>query len=444
MNLRPYIVLTIMLFASPANSILQAQSIIPYSHYYLNPSLYNPAYTGVSGHNEVFLNFRKQWAGFDGAPTTATFNLHMPLNYRTSIGITAFQDQIGIIRTTSGMATFAHQVYFGQLVEDIHKLSFGISAGIANSFLKDPDNPDDPAIPNNTTYFVNGQFGLYYQLKNFNVSFAIPTLFKTYVVSDLSFNKPGFEAFNNSVSSMSYLFNFTNISFEPFLIYRTSDITKQIEAMGIVKLKNIVWLGGSFRGDLGYSAFAGFQLAEQFKFGYAYEFYSSGIAGFNNGSHEIQIAFRIGKKQIKRTATEELTQTEPLVTEAKEEPKHEEPLTLLDTPVKPAEPIVENNPEVEIAESQPDPEPHKLDGEKLASGHYVVVGVFKFITNALTFKNQLTMANYPAELAFIPAEDYYIVYLGMNTDLGKARLLRDKYRQQSSYSLRETWILSIK
>lgn len=453
MNLRLSLSLLMVVCFWLSNAVATAQNIILYSHYFLNPSLYNPAYTGTSGHNEVFLNFRKQWTGFEGAPTTATLNLHLPLNYRTSLGINAFQDQIGIIRTTTGMATFAHQVYFGQRVEDVHKLSFGLSAGITNSFLKDPDNPDDPAIPNNTTYFFNGQFGVSYQLKNFNVSFAIPTLFKTYVVSDIGFNKPGFESLNNTVSSMSYRFNFTNISFEPFLIYRTSDITKQFEAMGIVRLKNLVWFGGSFRQDFGYSALAGFQLADQLKLGYAYEFYSSGVAGFNNGTHEVQFVIRVGKKQVKRPTPKEPTQYVPVVTEEKparpteelkEEPKPEEPAVPVITPTEPTEPIVVTKPEVEKTETEPEPQkPRKLNGEALATGHYVVVGVFKFQTNAKAYSDQLSKASYPAEMAYVPAKDYYIVHLGMDTNMEKAKALRDKYRQQSRYSLRDTWILTV-
>src|SRR5690606_5877992 len=236
---------------------------------------------------------------------------------------TAFQDQAGIVRTTSGMATFAYQVHLGTNMEQVHKLAFGISAGMTNSFLKDPDNPDDPAIANNTTSFLNGQFGLYYQVKNFNLSFGIPSFFKTYVVSDVGFNKPGIDAIKNTISSISYRFKFNAISFEPMFIYRTSETTNQFEGLGIVRIKELVWVGGGYRQDYGAMTLAGFQLADKLKLGYAYEFSTNGVSGFNNGTHEIQLALRVGKRQVQRPTPKTPVIPDPVVPEPQPEEQKE-------------------------------------------------------------------------------------------------------------------------
>jgi hypothetical protein len=55
----------------------------------------------------------------------------------------------------------------------------------------------------------------------------------------------------------------------------------------------------------------------------------------------------------------------------------------------------------------------------------------------------LKAAGYPAEMAFVPAKNYYIVHLGADPDIEKSKQLRDKYRQMSRYSLKDTWILSV-
>ncbi|MBX2963561.1 MAG: PorP/SprF family type IX secretion system membrane protein [Cyclobacteriaceae bacterium] len=454
MNLRPSLLL--LLFCVVLTFPALAQSTILYSSYYMNPSLYNPAFTGSSGYSELFLNFRRQWSGYEGAPTTGTLNVHLPLNFKTSLGFNAFQDKAGIIRTTSGMATFAYHVHFGNNVEDENRLSFGLSAGLTNSFLKDPDNPDDPAVANNTTYFLNGQFGLSYQLKNLNIAFGIPGLFNSYVVSDVGFNTPGFDQLKNTISSLSYRFDFSGLSFQPMVIYRTSELSNQFEALGIFTIKQLVWLGGSYRQDYGAAVLAGLQVVDKFRLGYAYEFSTDGVAEFNNGTHEIQLALRIGKKQVKRptptTKPEPVTTKEP---EPAEEPKPEEPTEIPEPQVaeipQPQQEVkpepVETKPEPietkpEVVEPEPE-KPRKLNGEELPPGHYVVVGVFKFQTNAKTYRDQLSKASYPAEMAYVPAKEYYIVHLGMDPDIEKAKALRDKYRQQSRYSLRDTWILSV-
>ena len=154
----------------------------------MNPSLYNPAFTGSSGYSELFLNFRRQWSGYEGAPTTGTLNVHLPLIF-AGLGFNAFQDKAGIIRTTSGMATFAYHVHFGNNVEDENRLSFGLSAGLTNSFLKDPDNPDDPAVANNYL-FSEWTVWLILPTQKPQHCFGIPGLFNSYVVSDVGLTHP--------------------------------------------------------------------------------------------------------------------------------------------------------------------------------------------------------------------------------------------------------------
>src|SRR6187431_1205155 len=80
---------------------LYAQQNLVYNHFFLNPSLYNPSYFGANRYTEVFLNYRKQWSGVNGAPSTATLNFHLPFNHKTAMGITAYQDEAGVLVTTT-------------------------------------------------------------------------------------------------------------------------------------------------------------------------------------------------------------------------------------------------------------------------------------------------------------------------------------------------------
>ena len=43
-----------------------------YSQAFINPLLINPGAAGFSGSQNLLLNYRNQWSGFNGAPTTAT------------------------------------------------------------------------------------------------------------------------------------------------------------------------------------------------------------------------------------------------------------------------------------------------------------------------------------------------------------------------------------
>lgn len=141
------------------------QQPLIYNHFYFNPYLYNPSYIAPSGYSELFLNYRNQWAGIKGAPITATVNLHVPFNYKSGIAVNFYNDEAGVLRTTSGMLSFAYNVYLGQRVENNHRIGFGLSVGVTNSYVDigEVDNPDDPAIATNNTLYLDGQVGIHYQ-----------------------------------------------------------------------------------------------------------------------------------------------------------------------------------------------------------------------------------------------------------------------------------------
>jgi cell division septation protein DedD len=84
-----------------------------------------------------------------------------------------------------------------------------------------------------------------------------------------------------------------------------------------------------------------------------------------------------------------------------------------------------------------------LDGKSLLQGHYVVVGAFRSIENAKSYASTLKKAGYPAEVAFHSEKGYYVVHMGNAATLEESHQLRDKYRQMSRYSFRDTWILTI-
>lgn len=431
-----------------------AQQNLFYSHYFLNPFLYNPSFVAPNGYSEMYLNYRKQWSGIEGAPTTGTVSIHLPLSYKAGFAVSGFQDQAGVLKTTTGLLTFAYHVYLGKTMDDVHKLSFGMSAGMTSSSI-DPDQQDDVSDPVvGATSSFDGQFGMHYQLKNLKLAFAIPRLFQTYVASDEGFTKPGIDQIKSTISSISYNFKLNHrLSFEPMATYRTYENTAaQYEGLGVLRIDNIGWIGGSYRQDYGASGFVGFNIKEKLKIGYAYEFATDQINAFGDGTHEVQLVLRLGKKK--------LTKPEPVKREEKtEEPMEEPAVEEVSTSV-----VVEN--EIEIADTKVDmpeskqpaltPEPlpkgdqivsekvvKSLNGNGLPPGHYVVVGAFHSVENAKNYTHTLKRTGYPAAVAFHPEKGYYIVHMTNAPTMDEAREARDKYRQMSRYSFRDTWILTI-
>jgi len=491
--------LILMVLLGFATAAFAQQNLI-YNHYFINPFLYNPAMIAPSGYSEVYLNYRKQWSGFEGAPQTATFNLQMPLSYKSGLAVTGFQDEAGLIKTTTGLVSFSYQIYLGKRVLDLHKIGFGISAGYTSSRVDsdDPNDFDDPVLGNRTSS-LDGQFGMYYQYNRFRLGFSIPRLFENYVASENSFNAKGISQIKNTSSFIAYDFKVSpTVSFEPIVTYRTyENLDDQIEALASLKFANIGWIGGAYRQDYGAFAFLGLNVKEKLKVGYAYEFATEQSDRIGYGTHEVQVVFRIGKKQFSRpqvlaankpqtTTTPVDDNTSPLdaprndeepqdqVTSddrvaidqqpAEQQPVVQEPVVqepvvqervaqpVQQQDVAREEPARETTPETTpvtrpVQETQPaneDPNAvRKLDGNTLAPGHYVVVGAFRNVQNALDYTATLKRAGYPAHVAYHPERAYYIVHMLNATTVEEARIQRDKYRQMSRYSFRDTWILSI-
>ena len=441
---------------------LQAQQNLMYSHYFLNPFLYNPSFVAPDGYAELYLNYRNQWAGIEGAPATGTISVHLPMNYKAAFAFTGYQDKAGVLKTTSGMLTFAYQIHLGSRASDNHKIGFGLSAGMMSTSIGPGNvNTSDPVIGRTSSF--DGQFGMHYQLKNLKIAFAIPRLFRTYVASQQGFNKPGLEQIKTTITSVSYNIKFGNrITVEPIATYRTyGNTTGQFEGLGVLRIDNVAWVGGSYRQDYGATAFVGMNIKDKIKLGYAYEFATNQINTFGSGTHELQLVLRLGKKKFSKPQSNNEGQSKQqlaIVSTAnvQEEPQPEKENIVQDevnkvsTEEAPREEIVQRSIERQIAQPPlPSDDEQKMEavkslsGEGLQIGHYVVVGAFRSVENAKSYMRTLKRTGYPADIAYHPQKQYYVVHMNKASTIEEARRLRDKYRQMSHYSLRDTWILSI-
>lgn len=74
---------------------VSAQQEQLYSHYDLNSSLFNPAYSGSTGVMNIVAISRRQWTDFNGAPDYAGITYDQPLNSQFALGLNLSQGTIG-------------------------------------------------------------------------------------------------------------------------------------------------------------------------------------------------------------------------------------------------------------------------------------------------------------------------------------------------------------
>jgi len=290
-------VLLVFMFIRPVFS----QELPLNSQIFLNPYYYNPAFAGFEDRPAFYLYRRQQWTGIEGAPETVGINFHTIFNKKISFGVYATNDKASIFNTSRALFTFGYRASF----DEFHYLSFAISAGAGfnNTDLSTID-PDDPAVANalQNSIFLDGNAGFNYYNNGFNLGLSLPKIFKNKALSDQSFTQGEISPLNDVIAMTSYRWEISenNFAFEPWIIYYyTKDLPGQFEAIGLFHLADVFWLGASYRQNYGMSGMVGLNIKDNFKFGYAYEFFTNELGSFNNGTHDIQLALVFGKKEKK-------------------------------------------------------------------------------------------------------------------------------------------------
>lgn len=156
----------------------KAQQEAMYTHYMYNTMTINPAYAGSRETFTATALHRSQWVGFEGAPTTQTLSLDIPvLGNIMGLGMSVMHDAIGPADNTSVFADYAYRIE----LNDWSHLSFGIEAGF-NYYDFDLKNltlekSNDKTFGEDSYDMApNIGLGVYYSTERFYAGLSIPKL----------------------------------------------------------------------------------------------------------------------------------------------------------------------------------------------------------------------------------------------------------------------------
>ena len=131
-----------------------------------NSFIWNPAMTAPESYWEMNVTHRREWTGFEDAPTTTLAAVQYPVwKHHLSVGGYFMNDKINPIVANSLGGTFAYKLELGR---QRNILSLGILAVINHFFVDGNDiqvlDDGDTAIPaaENTAFAPNVGFGIYY------------------------------------------------------------------------------------------------------------------------------------------------------------------------------------------------------------------------------------------------------------------------------------------
>ncbi len=294
-------IITIVSTALLISSLGYSQQFSLNSQYVFNEASINPAAAGSKEYIPIHLNFRKQWAGFDGSPTTQTLTSHADLGKNLGFGGTLFNDVTGPSRTTGLNLMLAYRIRLSK--DNMHSLRMGVGMSFSQHMIDvnklTTDLPDDPAIARayNNQFVPDADAGIYYMYADKGYAgFSVKNAFQ--IRRDLfDFN----QVFTNALVRHYYFlggYNF-DLGQNKKWILRTSTLLRFLESKPfqfdvnvIAEYNHLFWFGAGYRHLDAVSALAGFQFGA-FRIGYAYDFTLSDIRNYSTGSHEIFLELQL-------------------------------------------------------------------------------------------------------------------------------------------------------
>ena len=269
-----------------------------YTQYMYNMNVLNPAYAGSKGITSIGLLGRTQWVGVEGAPRTVTLAMHSPVGRAVGLGLSVIHDEIGPVKEDNIYVDFSYTIF----TSDEGRLAFGLKAGV--SFLDVREfitvDPDPLNVPVHETS-PNFGAGIYYYTDKFYLGLSAPNFIETkHLEKDGGTVSTASEKMHYFLTS-GYVFDIAdNLKLKPStMIKATAGAPISVDLSLNLLVDERVELGLSHRFDDSISAMIGFQVNEDFRIGYAYDYTTTKFGDFNSGSHEIMLLFDFNKKNVK-------------------------------------------------------------------------------------------------------------------------------------------------
>jgi type IX secretion system PorP/SprF family membrane protein len=290
----------ILLWLLALGTALRAQQETQHSMYFFNPVLLNPAYAGSQEAIQVTGTVRDQWTGLKGAPKTQVLSIHSPLKTESiGVGLTVLNDQLGVTKNTGVYADLAYSI---KLNKQNNRLAFGLKAGMDFlrqdfSNLRVNDNTDALYTDgfNYKKNLFNVGAGIYYYGKRHYLGVSTPRMVK---------NKINLASDQSAIQENHYyMFGGIVVKINPAINMRPSFIVKYVNNAPLSIEGNLsflfyekIWLGAMYRHKAAMGLNMMYNINQNLRIGYAYDYQLTSLQKFSQGSHEIMLSYDLRSK----------------------------------------------------------------------------------------------------------------------------------------------------
>ncbi len=262
----------------------------------------NPGYAGSQGMLSAGVLNRQQWMGFEGNPKTTFFSVHTPVKpfgIASGVGLTFMDDRLGFEENMGINLNYAYRMDLG-----VGNLGIGISLGLLSKTLKGewsiPDSEfhfsagQDPAIPGaeESGMGFDMGFGAFFNTENFYVGLASTHLFEPTIDYGLSAKT---DLARHYYLSSGYNIQLPNPIFEiqPSILAKSDGASFQLDVNASVIYNKKFWGGVSYRLGDAVVFMAGMEMTNGMRVGIAYDFTTSAIAQYSNGTVEFMLSYSL-------------------------------------------------------------------------------------------------------------------------------------------------------
>jgi type IX secretion system PorP/SprF family membrane protein len=299
----------LILFLTLLFKITIAQYDEQFSQYMYNQLDYNPGSAGSKEAICLSALSRQQWVGFGkGAPTTSVFSANMPIKLINSgIGLTVVNDVIGFNNNLGLKIDYAYRM---DVNNGMGKIAFGISGGFLNNTLKGAkwtfpadESQQDGSVPSTDDSGMAFDLGLGIFYKTENLYLGVSS---THILQpSIKYKNSNSATFLNSrhyFLTAGYNLGLKNplFDFQPSLLIVSDGSSSSVDLNSVILYNKRIWGGVTYRVKSAVIGMIGIELMSGLKIGYSYDFSTTDLSKYNNGSHELMVSycFTIAKEKI--------------------------------------------------------------------------------------------------------------------------------------------------
>ena len=268
-----------------------------FTQYMFNGLVLNPAYTGSHESMAFAASTRSQWTDLKGAPQTELFTIDSPIKFsRSSAGAFLTLDRLGVNRQSMLYGTYAYRFPISKKGKISVGGQFGVTyyqTNYTDLNIVSPDDIDPTFQQNNQRYLPNVGIGAYYYDDRLYVGLATPTLLGN------KFNKDNYlelaKQERHYFLTAGYEFDLNeNLKLKPNVLLKwVENGTFQYDINSNLLIKQMVWVGISYRMDDSVDALFGWNMNERFAIGYSYGYPVNALQSFLTGTHELSLNYRL-------------------------------------------------------------------------------------------------------------------------------------------------------